>query len=60
MKITKELAQEIVNDTQGSPSKVEDVVSVCGYVSRKYGEELTLSQGYELSKLINDILDAST
>lgn len=42
------LATDTFNDTRGKPALVEDDVSLCQYISRQYGVELTLKQAEQV------------
>ena len=43
-----ELAARVCNEVRGNEQLIEDDVSLCDYVSRQFGTELTLAQAAEL------------
>lgn len=50
----QDLAKRLLTDTNDAPTgTLEDAVSICEYVSRKYGIELTVTEG----GLVREILD---
>jgi len=53
-KALEEIAQRLIADTGDKGAIVEDGISICKYVSRSYGIELTVEQG----GLVRDIMDS--